>query len=149
MNTQEEFNNICDRWKVLCAIMMSKGYFPTVAREIFFTAKKIKEEGYSDELSSEFTGPEAPDNIHFKAIKYGIWKEYKSIMRDPGSLLKNDDLSQAFVKEFLISGALGPVLTNKTTLLLEGRHEIPDDFINRVENKLSDKAREIYIDNFA
>ena len=127
MNT-EEFNDICDRWKVLCAIMMSKAYFPAVAREIYFTAKKIKEEGYSDELSSEF-------NRHFKAIKYGIWKEYKSI-------LKNDDLSQAFIKEFLI-------LTNKTTLLLEGRQEIPDDFINRVENKLSDKAREIYIDNFA
>ena len=127
MNT-EEFNDICDRWKVLCAIMMSKGYFPTVAREIYFTAKKIKEEGYSDELYSEF-------NRHFKAIKYGIWKEYKSI-------LKNDDLSQAFIKEFLI-------LTNKTTLLLEGIQEIPDDFINRVENKLSDKAREIYIDNFA
>ena len=126
MNT--EFNTICDRWKVLCAIMMSKGYFPTVAREIYFTAKKIKEEGYSDELYSEF-------NRHFKAIKYGIWKEYKNI-------LKNDDLSQAFIKEFLI-------LTNKTTLLLEGRQEIPDDFINRVENKLSDKAREIYIDNFA
>lgn len=64
--------------------MMSKGYFPTVAREIFFTAKKIKE--YSDELCSEF-------NIHFKAIKYGIWKEYKSI-------LKSDDLSQAFLKYY-------------------------------------------------
>ena len=128
MNTQEEFNTICDRWKVLCAIMMSKGYFPTVARELYFTANKIKEEGYSVELELEFIR-------HFKAIKYGISKEYKSILR-------NDDLSQAFVKAFL-------VLTNKTTLLLEGRQEIPDDFINRVENKLSDKAREIYIDNFA
>lgn len=86
MNT-EEFNNICDKWKVLCAIMMAKGYFPTVAREIFFTAKKIKE--YSDELSSEFTGP--PDNRHFEAIKYGIWKEY---------ILKNDDLSQGFLKYY-------------------------------------------------
>ena len=62
--------------------MMSKGYFPTVAREIFFTAKKIKE--YSGELYSEF-------NIHFKAIKYGISKEY---------ILKNDDLSQAFLKYY-------------------------------------------------
>jgi hypothetical protein len=41
------------------------------------------------------------------------------------------------------------LLTNKTTLLLEERQEIPDDFINRVENKMSDKARSIYIDNFA
>ena len=88
MNT-EEFNNISDRQRVLCAVMMSKGYFPTVAREIFFTAKKIKE--YSDELCSEFTGPETPDNIHFKAIKYGISKEY---------ILKNDDLSQAFLKYY-------------------------------------------------
>ena len=29
MNT-EEFNNISDRWRVLCAVMMCKRYFPTV-----------------------------------------------------------------------------------------------------------------------
>ena len=75
-------------------------------------------------------------------------KEYKSIISFPSENGtpergdKKDDLSQAFVKEFL-------VLTNKTTLLLEERQEIPDDFINRVENKMSDKARSIYIDNFA
>ncbi len=127
MNT-EEFNNIRDKWMVVCAVMMSKGYIAPVARSLYFSLKAIKEQGYSEELYAEF-------DRHFKAIKYGMSKEYKSI-------IKKDDLSQAFVKVFL-------VLTNKTTLLLEERQEIPDDFINRVENKMSDKARSIYIDNFA
>ena len=127
MNT-EEFNNIRDKWMVVCAVMMSKGYLSPVARSLYFSLKAIKEQGYSEELYAEF-------DRHFKAIKYGMSKEYKSI-------IKKDDLSQAFVKEFLL-------LTNKTTLLLEERQEIPDDFINRVENKMSDKARSIYIDNFA
>ena len=113
---------------MVCAVMMSKGYLAPVARSLYFSLKAIKEQGYSEELYAEF-------DRHFKAIKYGMSKEYKSI-------IKKDDLSQAFVKEFL-------VLTNKTTLLLEERQEIPDDFINRVENKMSDKARSIYIDNFA
>ena len=128
MNRIEEFNIISDKWRVLCAVMMSKGYFPTVARDLFFSLKEIKEKGYSENLLSEFVR-------HFKAIKYGMSKEYKTIMN-------KDDLSQAFVKAFL-------VLTNKTTLLLEERQEIPDDFINRVENKMSDKSRSIYIENFA
>lgn len=127
MNT-EEFNNIRDKWMVVCAVMMSKGYIAHVARSLYFSLKAIKEQGYSEELYAEF-------DRHFKAIKYGMSKEYKSI-------IKKDDLSQAFVKAFLL-------LTNKTTLLLEERQEIPDDFINRVENKMSDKARSIYIDNFA
>ncbi len=127
MNT-EEFNNIRDKWMVVCAVMMSKGYLSPVARSLYFSLKAIKEQGYSEELYAEF-------DRHFKAIKYGMSKEYKSI-------IKKDDLSQAFVKVFLL-------LTNKTTLLLEERQEIPDDFINRVENKMSDKARSIYIDNFA
>ena len=128
MNRIEEFNIISDKWRVLCAVLMSKGYFPTVARDLFFSLKEIKEKGYSENLLYEFVR-------HFKAIKYGMSKEYKTIMN-------NDDLSQAFVKAFL-------VLTNKTTLLLEERQEIPDDFINRVENKMSDKSRSIYIENFA
>jgi hypothetical protein len=107
---------------------MSKGYLSPVARSLYFSLKAIKEQGYSEELYAEF-------DRHFKAIKYGMSKEYKSI-------IKKDDLSQAFIKAFLL-------LTNKTTLLLEERQEIPDDFINRVENKMSDKARSIYIDNFA
>lgn len=127
MNT-EEFNNIRDKWMVVCAVMMSKGYIAPVARSLYFSLKAIKDQGYSEELYAEF-------DRHFKAIKYGMSKEYKSI-------IKKDDLSQAFVKAFLL-------LTNKTTLLLEERQEIPDDFINRVENKMSDKARSIYIDNFA
>jgi len=127
MNT-EEFNNIRDKWMVVCAVMMSKGYIAPVARSLYFSLKAIKEQGYSEELYAEF-------DRHFKAIKYGMSKEYKSI-------IKKDDLSQAFVKAFLL-------LTNKTTLLLEERQEIPDDFINRVENKMSDKAMSIYIDNFA
>jgi len=127
MNT-EEFNNIRDKWMVVCAVMMSKGYLAPVARSLYFSLKAIKEQGYSEELYAEF-------DRHFKAIKYGMSKEYKSI-------IKKDDLSQAFIKAFLL-------LTNKTTLLLEERQEIPDDFINRVENKMSDKARSIYIDNFA
>ena len=126
--SSQEFSDVRDKWMVVCAVMMSKGYIAPVARSLYFSLKAIKDQGYSEELYAEF-------DRHFKAIKYGISKEYKNI-------LKNDDLSQAFLKEFLI-------LTNKTTLLLEGRQEIPDDFINRVENKLSDKAREIYIDNFA
>jgi hypothetical protein len=126
--SSQEFNDIRDKWMVVCAIMMSKGYIAPVARSLYFSLKAIKEQGYSEELYAEF-------DRHFKAIKYGMSKEYKSI-------IKKDDLSQAFVKEFLL-------LTNKTTLLLEERQEIPDDFINRVENKMSDKARSIYIDNFA
>jgi hypothetical protein len=126
--SSQEFSDVRDKWMVVCAVMMSKGYLSPVARSLYFSLKAIKEQGYSDELYEEF-------DRHFKAIKYGMSKEYKSI-------IKKDDLSQAFVKEFL-------VLTNKTTLLLEERQEIPDDFINRVENKMSDKARSIYIDNFA
>lgn len=126
--SSQEFSDVRDKWMVVCAVMMSKGYLSHVARSLYFSLKAIKEQGYSEELYAEF-------DRHFKAIKYGMSKEYKSI-------IKKDDLSQAFVKEFL-------VLTNKTTLLLEERQEIPDDFINRVENKMSDKARSIYIDNFA
>ncbi len=126
--SSQEFSDVRDKWMVVCAVMMSKGYIAPVARSLYFSLKAIKEQGYSEELYAEF-------DRHFKAIKYGMSKEYKSI-------IKKDDLSQAFVKVFLL-------LTNKTTLLLEERQEIPDDFINRVENKLSDKAREIYIDNFA
>ena len=126
--SSQEFSDVRDKWMVVCAVMMSKGYIAPVARSLYFSLKAIKEQGYSEELYAEF-------DRHFKAIKYGMSKEYKSI-------IKKDDLSQAFVKEFL-------VLTNKTTLLLEERQEIPDDFINRVENKMSDKARSIYIDNFA
>ncbi len=124
----EEFNNIRDKWMVVCAVMMSKGYIAPVARSLYFSLKAIKDQGYSEELYAEF-------DRHFKAIKYGMSKEYKSI-------IKKDDLSQAFVKTFLL-------LTNKTTLLLEERQEIPDDFINKVENKMSDKARSNYIDYFA
>ena len=126
--SSQEFSDVRDKWIVVCAVMMSKGYLAPVARSLYFSLKAIKEQGYSEELYAEF-------DRHFKAIKYGMSKEYKSI-------IKKDDLSQAFVKEFL-------VLTNKTTLLLEERQEIPDDFINRVENKMSDKARSIYVDNFA
>ncbi len=126
--SSQEFSDVRDKWMVVCAVMMSKGYIAPVARSLYFSLKAIKEQGYSEELYAEF-------DRHFKAIKYGMSKEYKSI-------IKKDDLSQAFVKTFLL-------LTNKTTLLLEERQEIPDDFINRVENKMSDKARSIYIDNFA
>ncbi len=126
--SSQEFSDVRDKWMVVCAVMMSKGYIAPVARSLYFSLKAIKEQGYSEELYAEF-------DRHFKAIKYGMSKEYKSI-------IKKDDLSQAFVKVFLL-------LTNKTTLLLEERQEIPDDFINRVENKMSDKARSIYIDNFA
>ena len=42
MNRIEEFNIISDKWRVLCAVMMSKGYFPTVARDLFFSLKEIK-----------------------------------------------------------------------------------------------------------
>ena len=126
--SSQEFSDVRDKWMVVCAVMMSKGYIAPVARSLYFSLKAIKEQGYSEELYAEF-------DRHFKAIKYGMSKEYKSI-------IKKDDLSQAFVKAFLL-------LTNKTTLLLEERQEIPDDFINRVENKMSDKARSIYIDNFA
>jgi hypothetical protein len=126
--SSQEFSDVRDKWMVVCAVMMSKGYLAPVARSLYFSLKAIKEQGYSEELYAEF-------DRHFKAIKYGMSKEYKSI-------IKKDDLSQAFVKAFLL-------LTNKTTLLLEERQEIPDDFINRVENKMSDKARSIYIDNFA
>jgi len=140
MNT-EEFNNIRDKWMVVCAVMMSKGYIAPVARSLYFSLKEIKDQGYSEELYAEF-------DRHFKAIKYGMSKEYKSIISfqsengTPERGDKKDDLSQAFIKAFLL-------LTNKTTLLLEERQEIPDDFINRVENKMSDKAMSIYIDNFA
>lgn len=126
--SSQEFSDVRDKWMVVCAVMMSKGYIAPVARSLYFSLKAIKDQGYSEELYAEF-------DRHFKAIKYGMSKEYKSI-------IKKDDLSQAFVKVFLL-------LTNKTTLLLEERQEIPDDFINRVENKMSDKARSIYIDNFA
>ena len=126
--SSQEFSDVRDKWMVVCAVMMSKGYIAPVARSLYFSLKAIKDQGYSEELYAEF-------DRHFKAIKYGMSKEYKSI-------IKKDDLSQAFVKAFLL-------LTNKTTLLLEERQEIPDDFINRVENKMSDKARSIYIDNFA
>ena len=126
--SSQEFSDVRDKWMVVCAVMMSKGYIAPVARSLYFSLKAIKDQGYSEELYAEF-------DRHFKAIKYGMSKEYKSI-------IKKDDLSQAFVKVFLL-------LTNKTTLLLEERQEIPDDSINRVENKLSDKARSIYIDNFA
>ena len=126
--SSQEFSDVRDKWIVVCAVMMSKGYLAPVARSLYFSLKAIKEQGYSEELYAEF-------DRHFKAIKYGMSKEYKNI-------IKKDDLSQAFVKVFLL-------LTNKTTLLLEERQEIPDDFINRVENKMSDKARSIYIDNFA
>ncbi len=126
--SSQEFSDVRDKWMVVCAVMMSKGHLSPVARSLYFSLKAIKEQGYSEELYAEF-------DRHFKAIKYGMSKEYKSI-------IKKDDLSQAFVKTFLL-------LTNKTTLLLEERQEIPDDFINRVENKMSDKARSIYIDNFA
>jgi len=126
--SSQEFSDVRDKWMVVCAVMMSKGYLSPVARSLYFSLKAIKEQGYSEELYAEF-------DRHFKAIKYGMSKEYKSI-------IKKDDLSQAFIKAFLL-------LTNKTTLLLEERQEIPDDFINKVENKMSDKARSIYIDNFA
>jgi len=126
--SSQEFSDVRDKWMVVCAVMMSKGYIAPVARSLYFSLKAIKEQGYSEELYAEF-------DRHFKAIKYGMSKEYKSI-------IKKDDLSQAFIKAFLL-------LTNKTTLLLEERQEIPDDFINRVENKLSDKARSNYIDYFA
>jgi hypothetical protein len=126
--SSQEFSDVRDKWMVVCAVMMSKGYIAPVARSLYFSLKAIKDQGYSEELYAEF-------DRHFKAIKYGMSKEYKSI-------IKKDDLSQAFVKVFL-------VLTNKTTLLLEERQEIPDDFINKVENKLSDKARSNYIDYFA
>ena len=126
--SSQEFSDVSGKWMVVCAVMMSKGYLAPVARSLYFSLKAIKEQGYSEELYAEF-------DRHFKAIKYGMSKEYKSI-------IKKDDLSQAFIKAFLL-------LTNKTTLLLEERQEIPDDFINRVENKMSDKARSIYIDNFA
>jgi hypothetical protein len=126
--SSQEFSDVRDKWMVVCAVMMSKGYIAPVARSLYFSLKAIKDQGYSEELYAEF-------DRHFKAIKYGMSKEYKSI-------IKKDDLSQAFIKAFLL-------LTNKTTLLLEERQEIPDDFINRVENKMSDKARSIYIDNFA
>jgi hypothetical protein len=126
--SSQEFSDVRDKWMVACAVMMSKGYIAPVARSLYFSLKAIKEQGYSEELYAEF-------DRHFKAIKYGMSKEYKSI-------IKKDDLSQAFIKAFLL-------LTNKTTLLLEERQEIPDDFINRVENKLSDKARSNYIDYFA
>jgi hypothetical protein len=126
--SSQEFSDVRDKWMVVCAVMISKGYLAPVARSLYFSLKAIKEQGYSEELYAEF-------DRHFKAIKYGMSKEYKSI-------IKKDDLSQAFIKAFLL-------LTNKTTLLLEERQEIPDDFINRVENKLSDKARSNYIDYFA
>ena len=126
--SSQEFSDVRDKWMVVCSVMMSKGYIAPVARSLYFSLKAIKEQGYSEELYAEF-------DRHFKAIKYGMSKEYKSI-------IKKDDLSQAFIKAFLL-------LTNKTTLLLEERQEIPDDFINKVENKMSDKARSIYIDNFA
>jgi hypothetical protein len=125
--SSQEFSDVRDKWMVVCAVMMSKGYLAPVARSLYFSLKAIKDQGYSEELYADF-------DRHFKAIKYGMSKEYKSI-------IKKDDLSQAFIKAFLL-------LTNKTTLLLEERQEIPDDFINRVENKLSDKARSNYIDYF-
>jgi hypothetical protein len=106
--SSQEFSNVRDKWMVVCAVMMSKGYIAPVARSLYFSLKEIKEQGYSEELYAEF-------DRHFKAIKYGMSKEYKSI-------IKKDDLSQAFIKAFLL-------LTNKTTLLLEERQEIPDDFI--------------------
>ena len=126
--SSQEFSDVRDKWMVVCAVMMSKGYLAPVARSLYFSLKAIKDQGYSEELYADF-------DRHFKAIKYGMSKEYKSI-------IKKDDLSQAFIKAFLL-------LTNKTTLLLEERQEIPDDFINRVENKLSDRARSNYIDYFA
>ena len=126
--SSQEFSDVRDKWMVVCAVMMSKGYLAPVARSLYFSLKAIKEQGYSEELYAEF-------DRHFKAIKYGMSKEYKSI-------IKKDDLSQAFIKAFLL-------LTNKTTLLLEERQEIPDDFINKVENKMSDRARSNYIDYFA
>ncbi len=125
---EEGLNNIIDKWTIVCSTMMAKGYLAPIARSLYFSLKAIKEQGYSEELYEEF-------NRHFKAIKYGMSKEYKNI-------IKKDDLSQACLKAFLL-------LTNRTTLLLEERQEIPDDFIDKVENKMSDKARSKYIEYFA
>jgi hypothetical protein len=58
---------------VVCAVMMSKG---PVARSLYFSLKAIKEQGYSEELYAEF-------DRHFKAIKYGMSKEYKNIISFP------------------------------------------------------------------